>query len=205
MKTAASSKPPTAARPGRRFSIQGRHHRRRRSSSSHPDNSKIGYTALMEHYTRPRRASGHRIHRAPPAFIKPPTAATPGRSSPKVCPADAWDASVLATSTPTARRSSPSWREAAVDAAAAVARAVSIGPTTAARTGPKARRIRASRAAATSAASSSTPTIPIVVYVAQTSLYRSDDGGKTFSSYKGAPRRRRQPRPLDRPRKIPIA
>ena len=26
-----------------------------------------------------------------------------------------------------------------------------------------------------------------VVYVAQTSLYRSDDGGKTFSSYKGAP------------------
>jgi photosystem II stability/assembly factor-like uncharacterized protein len=26
-----------------------------------------------------------------------------------------------------------------------------------------------------------------IVYVAQTSLYRSDDGGKTFSSYKGAP------------------
>jgi photosystem II stability/assembly factor-like uncharacterized protein len=31
------------------------------------------------------------------------------------------------------------------------------------------------------------PRNPDVVYVAQTSLYRSDDGGKTFSSYKGAP------------------
>ena len=31
------------------------------------------------------------------------------------------------------------------------------------------------------------PRNPEVVYVAQTSLYRSDDGGKTFSSYKGAP------------------
>jgi len=31
------------------------------------------------------------------------------------------------------------------------------------------------------------PKNPDVVYVAQTSLYRSEDGGKTFSSYKGAP------------------
>ncbi|HLJ46402.1 MAG TPA: hypothetical protein VKU01_10365 [Bryobacteraceae bacterium] len=31
------------------------------------------------------------------------------------------------------------------------------------------------------------PHNPDVVYVAQTSLYRSEDGGKTFSSYKGAP------------------
>ena len=31
------------------------------------------------------------------------------------------------------------------------------------------------------------PRNPDVVYVAQTSLYRSTDGGKTFSSYKGAP------------------
>jgi photosystem II stability/assembly factor-like uncharacterized protein len=31
------------------------------------------------------------------------------------------------------------------------------------------------------------PDNPDVVYVAQTSLYRSDDGGRTFVSYKGAP------------------
>ncbi len=77
---------------------------------------------------------------------------------------------------------------AAVEAAGVAALpADSIAPTTAARTGAKSTQDPRIKAAATSAASFSTRRNSDVVYVAQTSLYRSDDGGQTFSSYKGAP------------------
>ncbi len=154
-----------------------------------PGNPKIGYCAIMEHYTRARRAARPSNPREPPASTRPPMAATPGRNSPRDCPAAASDASA---SRPTSAakpysRSSPAaavwrWRRGAE------ARSDSTDPIDGgAHWTQEHARYRASRAAATSAASFSTRNNSNVVYVAQTSLYRSDDGGQTFSSYKGAP------------------
>ena len=63
----------------------------------------------------------------------------------------------------------------------------SSGLTMAARTGRNQAKTRAWWPAIISAACFADPTNPDTIYVAQTSLYRSTDGGRTFDPYVGAP------------------
>ena len=182
--SAASSRPPTAARPGARFCI--------RTTSPAPS---ISCSAPEQPQDRLRHALGDITRNLaargrpskPPvsrASIRPPTAATPGRSSPKGRPP---------VPGPDRRGDGGGRREGLRDRGRRRLwrrrwrRRDCTAPMTAARTGAESTQDPRIQGSGYFSRVFLDPKNSNMVYVAQTSLYRSDDGGRTFASYKGAP------------------
>ena len=179
MKSAASSRRPTAARPGARSST--------RTTATGaidvafaPDNPQIGFAALWYHYVKPdnpspaarrhgrrRHLQDHRRRRNLDAGHGSAAgrSAHLGRIGVVVAPGGQRVYAIISE-----RKEGGLYRS---DDGGAPG---SASPKT-----------RACRATATSAGCSSIRSNPDIVYVAQTSLYRSTDGGMTFDPYKGAP------------------
>ena len=204
--SAAFSRPPTAARPGATFCIRTTSPARwtwcSRPTIRRSATPRCGNTTRAPGGRGGHRIGGLRGHLQDHRRRRHLDATHRGPAD-----ADGWAASAWRWRR-AGRRSSPSSLAAADSVAAEEAAAVAAGstaPTTAARTGARARRIRAFTGSGYFSRVFLDPKNSDVVYVAQTSLYRSDGRRPHVQLVQRRAGRRRQPRPVDRPDRFATA